>query len=99
VSENYSSGVWMVKAGEGDAFVDAWKEFVGWSAGMAGSGTFHLVRDLGQPGRYLSFAPWENQEAARAWQQHPEFAERLGRVRSHCEEFQPSSYENVAEVS
>jgi len=99
VAETYSSGAWKVKAGEEDAFVEAWKEFVGWSAGMPGSGTFRLVRDLGQPGRYLSFAPWESSEAAQAWQQQPEFAERLGRVRAHCDEFQPSSYESVAEVS
>jgi heme-degrading monooxygenase HmoA len=98
VSETYSSGVWQVKAGEEDAFVEAWREFVGWSAGMDGSGTFRLVRDLGEPGRYLSFAPWESLDAARAWQQQPEFAELLGRVRAHCDDFKPSSYETVAVV-
>jgi len=99
MAETFSSGVWIVKDGEEDAFVEAWKEFVGWSAGMDGSGTFRLVRDLGQPGRYLSFAPWESAEAARAWQQHPDFAERLGAVRAHCDDFQPSSYETAAVVN
>jgi hypothetical protein len=29
---------------------------------MPGSGTFRLVRDLDDPSRYLSFAPWESFE-------------------------------------
>ena len=99
MAETYSSAVWTVKPGEENDFVQAWREFVGWAATMPGSATFRLVRDLEHSNRFLSFAPWTNLEAARAWQQHPEFAERLGRVRDHCAEFHPSGYELVAEVS
>jgi len=99
MTETYSSAVWTVKPGEEDAFIEAWKEFVGWAATMPGSGTFRLVRDLGQSNRFLSFAPWESSESARAWQEHPEFAERLGRARAHCDDFKPSGYELAAEVS
>src|SRR5437763_14468055 len=35
----------------------------------------------------MSFAPWESFEAQRAWKEDPEFRERIGRVRAHCEEF------------
>jgi heme-degrading monooxygenase HmoA len=99
MAETYSSAVWTVKAGEEDAFVDAWKEFVGWAATMPGSGTFRLVRDLEDPSRFLSFAPWESGEAVRAWQQHPDFPEQLSRPRGHCQNFEPSGYELAAEVS
>lgn len=99
MTETYSSAVWTVKPGEEDAFVDAWKEFVGWAATMPGSGTFRLVRDLAQPGRFLSFAPWESADAAREWQQHAEFPERLSRPRGHCQDFQSAGYELAAEVS
>jgi heme-degrading monooxygenase HmoA len=91
--------MWVVKSGEEDDFVAAWKEFVGWSAGMSGSGTFRLVRDREQPNRFLSFAPWESLEAQQAWTQQPEFGERLGRVRAHCDEFRPTTYDFVTEVS
>jgi len=99
VTETYSSGRWVVKPGEEDAFVQEWTAFVTWASGMPGSGTFRLVRDLNQPRSYLSFAPWENFDAQNAWNEQPEFAERIGRVRSHCEDFQPSAYELVTEVA
>ena len=98
MAETYTSGVWIVKPGEEDAFTQAWTEFVTWASTMPGSGTFRLVRSLEQPGTYLSFAPWESFEAQGAWKENPEFRERLMRVRSHCEDFQPSTYELVTEV-
>jgi heme-degrading monooxygenase HmoA len=99
VTETYSSGRWVVKAGEDDAFVEEWKAFVTWASSMPGSGTFRLVRDTDRPDTYLSFAPWESADAQNAWTQAPEFRERLGRVRSHCESFQPTTYELVTEVA
>jgi len=46
----------------------------------------------------MSFAPWESFEAQRAWKEDPEFRERIGRVRAHCEEFEPWTFELSAEV-
>ncbi|HET6945111.1 MAG TPA: antibiotic biosynthesis monooxygenase family protein [Gaiellaceae bacterium] len=99
MSETYTSGSWVVKAGEEDAFVQEWTDFVTWASGLQGSGTFRLVRDLDEPNRYLSFAPWESFEAQDAWKQLPEFVERIGRVRSHCEDFKPSTFELVTQIS
>ena len=98
MTETYSSGLWVVKPGEDDEFVEAWKGFVGWAREMDGSQTFRLVRDLDHPDHFMSFAPWDDFETQHAWKQHPEFPERIGRVRRHCEDFQPSTYELVTEV-
>jgi heme-degrading monooxygenase HmoA len=99
MTETYTSGTWLVNPGEEDAFVEAWTEFVRWASEMPGSGVFRLVRDLDQPQHYMSFAPWENFEAQNAWKELPEFRERIGRVRQHCENFEPSTLELVTEVS
>ena len=99
MTETYTSGTWLVKDGEDDAFVEAWTAFVEWAREMPGSGTFRLVRDHDEPRRYLSFAPWESFEAQRAWKELPEFPERIGRVRQHCESFEPSTLELVTDVS
>jgi len=98
MTETYTSGTWIVKAGEEDAFVGEWKAFVTWASAMPGSGTFRLVRDLEQPGRYQSFAPWESFEAQNAWKEQPEFRERIGRVRSYCDDFTPAVLELVTQV-
>src|SRR2546421_5074157 len=96
--ETYTSGLWTVRPGEEDDFLKEWSDFVGWASGFDGSGTFRLVRDLEEPSRYQSFAPWESFDAQQAWKQQPEFPERIGRVRSHCDDFQPFVYELVTQV-
>ena len=98
MAETYTSGTWIVKPGDEEAFVQKWTEFVTWASSFPGSGTFRLVRDLEQPNTYLSFAPWESFEAQQAWKEQPEFRERIMRVRSHCEDFQPSVHELVTTV-
>ena len=98
MTETYTSGIWVVKPGEEDAFVEEWRSLVTWASSMPGSGTFRLVRDTDRPSIYMSFAPWESFDAQRAWKELPEFRERIGRVRSHCDDFQPSTHEVVTVV-
>ncbi len=64
----------------------------------SGAWTARLTRDMSEPLRYLSFAPWESAEAMHAWKADPEFPERIGLVREHVTEFTPSEMELVAEV-
>jgi heme-degrading monooxygenase HmoA len=96
--ETYTSGAWTVRAGEEEAFVEAWTEFVRWASEMPGSGTFRLVRDLEHENRFLSFAPWQSFEAQNDWKHQPDFPERIGKVRKHCDDFVPYTYELVTQV-
>jgi len=98
MTETYTSGLWTVKAGEEQKFVEAWKEFAKWAGTMPGSHAFRLVRDLEDSSRFLSFAPWDSFESQQAWKDLPDFRERIAQVRKHCQDFQPSTYELVAEV-
>ncbi len=98
MSEAYSSGAWTAKEGEGEEFVAAWTEFARWLGTMPGAGTARLTRDLNDPQRFLSFAPWESADAMQAWKSNPEFRERMGAVQRHVVEFIPSELELVAEV-
>jgi len=99
MAETYTSGQWTVKPGEEDAFVDAWTSFVQWAATMPGSGTFRLVRDLDDPSHFVSFAPWESFDAQNSWREQPEFRDHIGKVISHCENFQPVTLELVTVVN
>ncbi len=46
----------------------------------------------------MSFAPWDSFETQAAWKQLSEFRERIGWVRSHCDNFEPSTHELVTQV-
>jgi len=96
--ETYTSGVWLAKAGEEDDFVAAWREFANWARTMPGCGTLRLVRDLEEPSRFMSFAPWESFETQRDWKENDEFRERIMRVRRHVDDFTPSTFELVTQV-
>lgn len=98
MTETYTSGIWIVQEGDEENFVREWIEFVTWASGFTGSATFRLVRDLDRPRTYMSFAPWDGFDAQHAWKEAPEFRERIMRVRRHCEDFQPSTYELVTQI-
>lgn len=98
MAETYTNGIWLAKAGEEDEFVAAWREFASWARTMPGCGTLRLVRDLDQPARFMSFAPWESFEAQRDWKENDEFRERIMRVRRHVDDFTPSTFELVTQV-
>jgi heme-degrading monooxygenase HmoA len=98
MSEVYSSGSWKAKDGEEKEFETAWTEFARWLSTMPGAGTARLTRDMSEPGRYLSFAPWESAEQMHAWMNHPAFRENMGRVQGHVAEFSSRQLELVAEV-
>jgi heme-degrading monooxygenase HmoA len=98
MAEIYISVTWIVKACEEDAFVETWREFVTLASEQPGSGTFRLARDLENSSHFVSFGSWDSVEAERAWIEAPEFGERLGRVRAHCEVFSGSGYELVTTV-
>jgi heme-degrading monooxygenase HmoA len=98
MSEVYSHGTWTAKDGEGEQFVEAWTEFAEWLKTQPGAGTARLTRDLSEPNRYLSFAPWESPEAMHAWKSSPEFRERMGKVQAHVAEFHPDEMELVVTI-
>lgn len=96
--ETYTSGLWRVKDGHEEQFVEAWREFVSWAKDQPAAGTFRLVRDVEDAARFMSFAPWESFDAQRAWKETDEFAAGLKRVREHVESFEPATYELVTQV-
>jgi heme-degrading monooxygenase HmoA len=92
----YTTGAWKPNPGSDEAFVEAWSEFASWASSMPGAGTLRLVRDLHEPGRYVSFGDWESIDEVRAWKSSPDFRERMARVLQHVDDFQPTELELVA---
>jgi heme-degrading monooxygenase HmoA len=95
----YTMGVWRVKPGREDDFVNAWDELARWTveAGFESTGT--LLRHRTQPGRFVSFSPWPSLEAAEEWRASPGFAERLRALSDTLEAFEPETYDVVLRVS
>jgi heme-degrading monooxygenase HmoA len=100
MGQPYTSGTWLVRAGSEEDFIERWTAFTQWSLENApGAESFALVRDSGDPQRFLSLGVWENQEAVREWRERPEFSELLGECRELCTVFKAHDYALVASPS
>ena len=96
MSKIYTTGSWRPNQTSEQAFVEAWTEFAIWASSMPGAGKLRLVRDLHEPGRFVSFGDWESLDEVRAWKSSPEFRERMAQVLQHVEEFSPTELALVA---
>jgi len=96
MSEIYTTWSWKPDPESEEAFVEAWKAFAGWASSRAGAGTLRLVRDLHEPGRFVSFGTWDSIDDVRSWKQSSEFKERMAQVLRHVDVFQPAELELVA---
>ena len=93
MASQYVSGEWRVRKGSEEEFVTRWLAFTGWSLQNApGAGSFVLIRDMDEPGHFVSFGTWADLESVSAWRSMPEFAVLLGRCRALCEEFRAGDY-------
>jgi heme-degrading monooxygenase HmoA len=99
MAETYTSGIWVVKPGEEDDFIAAWKKFAASGRAAPGCvGALRLVRDVDEPNRFMSFGPWESVEAQQNWKATDVFREGMTRARRHVDDFTPAVYEVVASL-
>ncbi|HEX2027890.1 MAG TPA: antibiotic biosynthesis monooxygenase family protein [Nitriliruptorales bacterium] len=95
----YSLGEWTVKSGEEDDFVAAWNDFADWTTSNTSGNTWaKLLRDRDAPRRFISFGPWEDEEAVARWRQHSGFEEHVARIQEHVEAFVPHTMTVAVEV-
>lgn len=60
----WTHGVWTVKPGREDEFIDAWRAMAGGAvAEFDPPGQPHLLRDRERPNVFRSFGPWDDPEA------------------------------------
>src|SRR6266404_3486885 len=97
VNQPYTLGIWSAKAGNEKAFIGEWNAFANWTAlNQPGAGVAYLLQDSVNPREFISFGPWENMEAIKAWRDRAEFKAFVSRVRELCDDFQPRSLVQVA---
>lgn len=97
--ETYTLGVWRVKEGKDQAFVEAWKrlgEYFSELPQPPGVGT--LLQSLDEPRQFYSFGPWPSLEAVQEMRGRPDTANEIGRLMELCEEGRAGTFRVVATV-
>lgn len=97
--EIFTNGRWEVEPENEDAFLEAWSAFAAWASEAPGAGTLRLVRDVRNPGRFVSFGQWDDAEAVSAWKSSEEFKQRIGNVVRQAKEFEPTEHVTLFKVT
>jgi len=99
-SEKWASGLWHVRAGSEDDFVDRWKAWLSWtSKNASGFRSATLIRSEDDPRRFESFSDWDDAQSRAQWMTSDGFKEHIASVRELCEETQAGTFETAASFS
>ena len=88
--EIFTYGRFEVDPANEEAFVAAWSEFAARVSERPANHGIRLVRDVRNPGRFLSLGLWDDANAIAEWKSAAEFKERLRGVVSQAKEFEPT---------
>jgi heme-degrading monooxygenase HmoA len=94
----FTHTTWQVKAGQEEEFVARWREWAEWSHRQGLRAHARLLRDVENPGTFVSFGPWETIAAVRTWRHEAGYHERVTRLQELVERFEPRTLEQVAEI-
>lgn len=93
IGQPYTSGDWLVKEGNEEAFIAQWTAVADWCLEHSlGVRSFHLIRDRGDPRHFISFGEWQNFDAVSVARSRPGFLERFHECQVLCERFSGSDY-------
>lgn len=74
-----------------------WADWIAWSHGQGLGANARLLRDVEQPGTFISFGPWASLDVVRRWRSDPEYHVRVARMYEVVESFEPRTLELSAE--
>jgi heme-degrading monooxygenase HmoA len=95
--EVYTLGMWRVKAGKQDEFVDAWQALGRYFKRLPhppGQGT--LLQSVDEPQQFYSFGPWDSLDDIQEMRSQPETRNEIGKLMGLCEEGRPGTFRMVA---
>jgi heme-degrading monooxygenase HmoA len=93
----WTHGVWRVKPGREDEFVEAWQELA--REGMAELDTVEpptLLRDRERPTEFVSFGPWQDLEEVERFRSSAAFHRGQERMRDLLESFTPRTLDEIS---
>lgn len=93
----YTLGVWRVKDGKQQDFVEAWKDLGRHFSDLPhppGEGT--LLQSLDEPERFYSFGPWRSLDDVEEMRRHPGTPAAIDELVALCDEARPGTFRVVA---
>ncbi len=93
----YTLGIWTVKPGREEEFIQAWRDMATKTQSEFGPPAT-LLRDRDNPHRFISSGPWESLEQIQAWRASTTFNDGVGRIRELLDNFEPRTMDETVVI-
>jgi quinol monooxygenase YgiN len=91
----WTHGTWTVKAGQEEAFVEAWSKLARASLGRFGTAPPTILRDRDRPNVFVTFGPFASIEDVDDFRASDLFREGVGTIRPLLESFEAATLDEV----
>jgi heme-degrading monooxygenase HmoA len=92
----YTLGVWAVKAGREQDFIDAWHALAAATAGDFPGASAVLLRDRDAPTTFISSGPWDSLDQIETWRSSNTFRDGVTKIREFIDAFEPHTMDVAA---
>ena len=84
----YTPGIWTVKPGREDDFVEAWRDLATRTQSDFPGAQAVLMRDRDTPNRFASTGPWQSMDQIQRWRESSTFSDGVDRIRELLDSFE-----------
>jgi heme-degrading monooxygenase HmoA len=98
-NQSFTTGIWNVKKGKEQEFIEAWKEMAEWTFNNIDGGSARLLQDSKDGSRFISVGQWTSENNIQKWRDTDEFKNALNKINTLlAEPAQPHSMREAAVV-
>ncbi|NKX53991.1 antibiotic biosynthesis monooxygenase family protein [Arthrobacter mobilis] len=94
----YTLGIWLVKPGREEDFVQAWQELARRTLEEFPGARAVLLHDRDVPNRFISTGPWDSVEQVGQWRQSRAFTEGTAAMQDLLERFEPHTLDEAVSI-
>lgn len=95
-NQSFTTGIWNVKKGKEQEFINAWKEIAQWTFNNMDGGSARLLQDAKDQSRFISVGKWVSENNIQKWRETTEFKTALEKMNNLLVE--PSEPHTMKEV-
>jgi heme-degrading monooxygenase HmoA len=94
----YTLGIWLVKPGRENDFVQAWQDMARQTQEDFPGRKAVLMHDRDVPNRFISTGPWESVEQIEQWRGSENFQRNLQAIKELVEHFEPHTLDEAVTI-
>jgi heme-degrading monooxygenase HmoA len=99
LNQSFTTGIWNVKKGKEQDFINAWKEIAEWTFNNMDGGSARLLQDSKDQSRFISVGLWMSENNIQKWRETDDFKKALEKINNLLvEPSEPHVMQEVATV-